>query len=102
MPTLNEIYEQDRRLGILRLLLEASGYTLNDRMLRVSLQQYGHNVSLDVVRASLAWLKDIGAIALDVQMPQGNEIHVATIQRPGLEHVEGARVIPGIKRPGPG
>lgn len=99
MASFNEVQAQDRRLVILRLLHHDAGLTVNDRVLKVGLVHIGHNVSLDVVRADLAWLESVQAITVEVMKAQDTDIHIAKLALAGQEHIERARVIPGIKRP---
>lgn len=99
MKSFSEVLAEDRRLVILRLLKKAPNYSLNDRLVREGLKQLGHNLSLDAVRADLAWLQDVGALTTENTVA---DVHVATISRRGAEHVELAATIPGVKRPSPG
>jgi hypothetical protein len=99
MTTLAERFTEDRRLVILRLLNEDTDFRLNDRMLQIGLGTIGHNASLDIIRADLAFLQDVGAVTYEVV--QGN-VHVATLTERGQDHVAKRAYIPGIKRPGPG
>lgn len=96
MKSFSETLTEDRRLVILRLLKEAPSYSLNDRMLREGLKQVGHVVSLDVVKADIEWLREVGAVAKE-EVVEG--VTYAQLLRRGQEHVEMAAVIPGIKRP---
>jgi hypothetical protein len=92
----DEYDRQDRRLVILRLLNEDTDKTIRDRTLQIALQQLGHNESLDVIRADMAWLKSVGAISVATPHP---DIYIASLERPGRDHIELKTPIPGILKP---
>ncbi len=94
----NEFIKQDRRLVILRFLAEDNDYKLNDSVLSTALEQVGHNVSRDVLRSELVWLKEQGLIKVDVLM---EHIYVATLTERGLDVSKGLSLVPGVKRPSP-
>jgi len=89
----------DRRLVILRLLKEATGYRLNDRVLQIGLGQVGHHASLDAIGADLEHLRDVGAVTMATIV---DNVPVATLTDKGLDHVERRISLPGVKRPRPG
>ena len=57
-PDFSTHLTEDRRLVVLRVLAESSGYTANEFILQQMLEQFGHVVSIDRVRTDLAWLQE--------------------------------------------
>lgn len=87
------------RLIILRALAEENDYTLNESLIRRTLETFGHIKGRDYVRAQLVWLaEEAGAISLS----EAGSIMIATLTRAGLEHVERRQILPGVERPSPG
>lgn len=96
-----ELRDQHHRLVILRLLKEnGEAYTLNDSMLQDGMEYVGQKCSRDSVRSHLAWLGEQGLITLK-DVFEG-AVYVATLTSRGLDVVNGAAVVPGVKRPRPG
>lgn len=93
-----DIETEDLRLVMLRLLAEASGYRANESLLHALLDQWGHVVSRDRVRAELAWLAEQGA----VETEEIGGVMIGTLTPRGHDASRGAAGIPGIRRPGPG
>lgn len=97
MNSYTQLLEQDRRLQILQLLAESPGYRANQFLLQSALDTFGHTVSMDRVKADLAWLAEQGLIVIgelgDVQIP-------ALTDR-GLDVAQGRAIAPGVKRPRP-
>ena len=92
-----EALSQDRRLAILRLLVEANG-DANESVLRDGLTMLGHTSGLtfDAVREDLRFLEGAGLIRLEfVQV----KIAVAHITRRGVEVAKGAATVEGVKKP---
>ena len=56
---------EDRRLVILRVLLESAAYTANEYLLHSMVERLGHVVSTDRIHTDLAWLKEQGLISVD-------------------------------------
>lgn len=92
-----DIIREDARLIILRELHAQSNYSLNDGLLRETLESFGIAKSRDWVREELNYLADVGAIT---RTAVGSVI-VATLAAKGTEHVERRLVIEGVKRPSP-
>lgn len=88
-----EHVEKERRLIILRLLVENKG-AANDRMLQKGLQKWGIRCALDVVTSSLSWLSQQGFCQL--KPVNGSGVVVAEITRRGREIVEGLAEVPGV------
>lgn len=93
-----EIVEADRRLVILKVLLDSAGYACNEHLLATLLGSFGHAVSNDRVRTDLAWLSEQGMIG--VREVGGVQIATATLR--GLDVAQGRASVPGVKRPAPG
>lgn len=98
MTTYLKVLEEDRRLTILLLLAEAADYKANQFLLLSALDTFGHNVSMDRLRADLAWLEEQGLLTnsatAGVQIPQ--------LTARGLDVAQGRTTHPGVKRPRPG
>jgi hypothetical protein len=92
-----EALAHDRRLAVLRLLIEADGHA-NESVLQSGLDMLGHSAGLtrQVMRADLKFLEDCGCIR---QEWFGDKVVVAHIQRRGVEVAEGRTRVDGIKRP---
>lgn len=88
----------DRRLVILRLLENSSGYMANQFLLQSALEGFGHVDSLDTIATDLAWLEEQGLLTLE---KPGN-VQLAKISQRGLDVANGRSVVPGVKRPVPG
>lgn len=97
MSAYQEHQSRHRRLSILRTLSEAPGYTGNDSLLAVVLNDFGIVSTRDQVRSELAWLRDHGFVT--VKEPGG--IMVATLTEAGGEVATGRRTDPGIAKPSP-
>ena len=87
----------DRRLVILRVLAESTGYQANEFTLEAVLDDMGHTVSNQQVHTELAWLAEQGL--LDSRKVGG--VTSATVTRRGLDVAQGKAVVPGVKRPLP-
>ena len=96
--TLSDLLSSDRRLVVLRIL-EQTGDTLNESVLQTVLEQFGHRVSRDVVRAELAWLTEQGLVTSETV---GGRIIVVTLTERGADVARGRAKHPGVKRPSPG
>lgn len=92
-----QIQTEDRRLVILRLLANSDGYAANEFLVARALQDFGHVVSHDRLRADLAWLTEQDLISV---RDQG--VLVATLSSRGDDVQAGRARCPGVKRPVPG
>ncbi|SMF94319.1 hypothetical protein SAMN02949497_1629 [Methylomagnum ishizawai] len=86
------------RLLLLLQLNQSPAYTADQEALRRRLGQSGTVATRDQVRTELAWLDNVGAIALR----ESGGVFIGMLGEEGLEHIQGARDIPGIRKPGPG
>lgn len=95
-----EALAQDRRLAILKLIVEASGHA-NESVLRNGLELLGHNAALtrQAVREDLQFLEERALVKLNWYE---DKIAVAHITERGVEVSEGRVLIEGVKRPGIG
>ena len=99
MSRFEVLLAEDRRLIILKSLAEDHDYALNDFVLKRALASLGHEVSRDMLRGDLTWLKDQRLITLR-EMNDG-AIWVARATEDGIDVARG-RPHPGVARPAPG
>ena len=98
--TVKRLLAEDRRLVILRSLLEADHYKLNESLIerllnRIGVLAYGR----DQVRGLLEWLEQNELITVErLPMDSGRELWVATATKLGTEVAQGRRY-PGVSRP---
>ncbi len=92
--SLRDLLEEDRRLVILRSLVDVGGEA-NESILNDCLDAYGHRVSRDQVRAQLAWLQEQGVVTIETV----GSYMVASLTGRGQDAAEGRCVVPGIKKP---
>lgn len=86
----------DQRLVILRLLSECVAYKANSSVLTMRMDQLGHAVTRDQVRAHLAWLSEMHLVAVDEPVPG---VTVATLASRGMDVAKGLATVPGVSRP---
>lgn len=91
------VFVQDRRLVILRVLSESAGYTASDSNLDDALDAWGHTVSRDVVVGDMYWLAEQQLITLR----EMGSTQIATVTQRGLDVASGQAIHPGVKRPRP-
>lgn len=92
-----DIIREDARLVILKALHEQSNYSLNDGLLRDTLEFAGISRSREWVREEIGYLVDMGAVTRTTF----GSVVVATLLPKGVEHVERRLLIEGVKRPSP-
>jgi hypothetical protein len=96
--SMGDIIREHARLHLLNALAEQPDHRLNSQMLRDDIAvRWAINRPRDWVHGELRWLADMGAVSL---LPAG-ELLIATITDGGLDHVEGRRLLEGVKRNGP-
>jgi len=88
-------FAMDRRLIILQALAETSDRTLNERLLKRSLEAEGHNVLYDVIAGDVDHLVMIGAVKST--SPSG--VLIAEILELGELHLSGGTKLGGVGRP---
>lgn len=96
-----EFVARDRRLVILRLLDEASGYNLSSRLLQKGLHQVGHSVSISQVETDLEWLKENAPPLVATEKGPLGDVTLATLTERGRDVAAGHEVVVGVDRPSP-
>ncbi|EII4332941.1 ArsR family transcriptional regulator [Salmonella enterica] len=91
---INDILTEDRRLVILRSLLDCNNEA-NESILQDCLDAYGHNVSRDVVRSQIDWLAEQNLVTVE----NLSGFYVVTITGRGQDVAEGRAKVSGVKRP---
>lgn len=86
---------EDRRLTLLRVLLESAQYTANEFILQTMLQNFGHLVSSDRIHTDLAWLQEQELLSVTVTAG----VHIARLTVRGSDVANGLTTVPGVKRP---
>ena len=86
---------EDRRLVILRVLLESAAFKANEYILQRMLETLGHVVSHDRVRTDMAWLREQELVTVEVI----GGMHIATLTSRGDDVANGRSTQPGVKRP---
>ena len=76
---LHEALRTDRRARIVRLLKAAPEHTANDQVLRAALADLGHVVCWDLLRNDLAYLLEMGTIAL-YRSARDRQLFIARLQ----------------------
>ena len=89
------IVHGDQRLVILRVLLEMPGYQANESVLQTVLNEFGHNISRDLVLSHLSFLQEQGLVSLEAM----SGIQVATLLGRGEDVASGRASVTGVKRP---
>lgn len=89
------VVTEDRRLVILRVLLDSTAYTANEFILQTMLERFGHLASADQVRTDLAWLHEQQL----VEVEQVSDVRIARLTGRGEDVGRGRAQVPGVKRP---
>ena len=88
---------EDRRLSLLLVLLESSGYSANAFLMRDAAEQiYGHVASNDQVSTDIAWLTEQGLMTSKTV----GRVTLATLTRRGEDVASGRASVPGVKKRG--
>ena len=90
----------DQRLALLQALV-ACNNDANQNILQTCLAQYGHSISMDLVRNHLLWLEEQGLVRINRLDAGASELFVATITQRGLDVANGLSVVDGVKKPNP-
>ncbi|EHZ8622606.1 ArsR family transcriptional regulator [Salmonella enterica] len=93
---IDDILTQDRRLVILRSLMDCNNEA-NESILQDCLDAYGHNVSRDVVRGQIDWLAEQQLVTVE----NLHGFYVVTLTSRGQDVAEGRARVSGVKRPRP-
>ena len=97
MTTLAEDLARDRRIIILRALVEPNGMMLNETIIKAMVNRFGHNVGRDVVRGDLCWLEEQRLVRVEKLDTERGEFWVAHLTNDGEEVAQG-RKHPGVAR----
>jgi predicted ArsR family transcriptional regulator len=92
-----DFLSQDRRLAILRLLVEARG-SCGESVLEKGLWALGHRVGVDrdAVRADLRFLETAGCVEIEFFQ---DKVMVATLTRRGEACAKGNITVDGVAEP---
>ena len=97
---MSNIIIADQRLALLQALV-ACNNDANQNILQTCLAQYGHNISMDLVRNHMLWLEEQGLVRINRIDANGSEFYVAMITQRGLDVANGLSVVDGVKKPNP-
>lgn len=95
MKSFAERLTEDRRLVLLRILLEQNARRANSSVLTTAMDHYGHAITRDYTRTQLRWLEEQGLVELEDVGP----VLVATLTERGAESARGLAVVDGVARP---
>lgn len=98
--SLNETFDKDRRLVLLRLLNEQDDYSLSAPLLTKAAQQLRHRVYPDVIEADLVMLDQHRLIKREELAMGDAKMTIATLTKLGRDVAEG-RPHPLVARPSP-
>lgn len=95
-----DFYDKNRRLALLRFLMEADDYRLNSSVLRTALNAIGLSDGRDIVEADMELLQKHSLVEIErIKLP-GGEVVVAKLTELGAEVAKG-RPSPVVARPDP-
>ena len=95
MVSFSQHISEDRRLVMLRVLMDSAGYRSNEYVVQTALAAFGHVASGDQVRTDLAWLSEQGLLTSELAAG----MLIATLTRRGEDVARGTAEVPGVKRP---
>jgi hypothetical protein len=93
--SMDGIIRAEARLILLRSLGEQVDGRLNSELLRASLEAWGIQRTRAWVHDELAYLANLGAVAV----VDAGTVRVATLTAKGQQHLDRQIVIEGVKRP---
>ena len=93
----SELKRNDARLTILKSLHGEKDGRLNESILTMILDTFGHRESREWVRTQMRALEDLGAVTVI----EVGTVLIASITRLGIDHVDRRAIIEGISRPSP-
>ena len=97
---MHNVITADQRLALLQALV-ACNNDANQNILQTCLAQYGHNISMDLVRNHMLWLEEQGLVRINRLDAGDIKMFVATITQRGLDVANGLSVVDGVKKPNP-
>ena len=86
------------RLAILQVLQQDTDYAHNEHILAGALDQLGHHLSQDRLRAECHWLAELGLLEID---KVAQSVWVLRLARSGHDIATGRATRPGVARPLP-
>lgn len=86
------------RLAILQVLKQDIDYAHNEHILSGALNQLGHNLSQDRLRAECHWLAELGLIEIE---KVAASVWVMRLARAGYDIAAGRAAVPGVAHPLP-
>ncbi len=98
MSDFRALQQADRRLVILRVLAESSGYSTNEHLLRTMVGQLGHQVGAERMRADVSDLDEMGLVTTSAVAG----VVIVMLTEKGLDVSNGLVTVEGVKRPAPG
>lgn len=98
MKTYAELQTEDRRLVVLRLLLQSAEYRANTYLLHQALPSFSHSIGMGRLVEDLAWLQERGLLEIE----EVGGVGLATLTQRGADVAEGREQEAGVKRPRPG
>jgi SepF-like predicted cell division protein (DUF552 family) len=93
----SELKRNDARLIILKALNDENDGRLNEAILTMVLDTFGHRESREWVHTQIRAMKDLGAVTVI----EAGTVLIASITRLGIDHVDRRAIIEGISRPSP-
>lgn len=97
--SLSQVLAEDRRLVMLRALTEVPGFELNETVLRLTLDHFGHHVGRDIVRADIQYLADHRLVVQRALQASAGELWMVKLTGAG-EDVANGRQHVGVARRG--
>ncbi|WP_414499158.1 ArsR family transcriptional regulator [Stenotrophomonas maltophilia] len=94
--TFAERMREDRRLVLLRLLVEQNGYRANSSTLHAGLDHLAVAATRDDVLTDLTWLGEQGLVRTSEAVPG---VLVAQLTQRGQDTANGMTSVPGVRRP---
>lgn len=91
---------EDRRLIILRALLEDHDYALNEGVLKAVLRSMGHSVTGDMLRGDVQWLVDQRLVRVEEIVGATEMVRIVRLAELGGDVARG-HPHPGVARPSP-
>ncbi|WP_434353002.1 ArsR family transcriptional regulator [Psychrobacter sp. HD31] len=97
---MHNIITADQRLALLQSLV-ACNNDANQGMLQTCIAQFGHSISMDLVRTHMLWLEEQGLIKINRLQMGATTMFVGVITQRGLDVANGVAVVDGVKKPNP-
>lgn len=93
-----EFTRKDARLVILRALAEQPDGRMNETMITMTLETFGHRKSRDWVRTQMRALEELDAIRI---IKASETFFIGELTRIGQDHVDRRTILEGVARPSP-